>query len=97
MRGALRPAIAVLLLVGVGVTVAAKRAAGCPLSRCCAMAAADADARPLVDLDGAPVARVLAPVRHDAAPVVIATAAPPAPALATHLLADAPKTSPPTA
>ena len=97
MRGALRPAIAVLLLVGVGITVAGRRvASGCPFSGCCA-ALGDANDGLADDVGTTPPPMVVAPVRLEAVPVVVAAVAPRAPSLSAHVLADAPKTSPPTA
>jgi hypothetical protein len=97
MRGALRPAIAVLLLVGVGITVAGRRVASvCPLGGCCA-ALDDADDDARADLTGTVPVAIELPARLEGAAVVVAIVAPAAPARELHVLADAPKTSPPTA
>ena len=94
MRGALRPAVAVLLLVGVGLSMTARAARVCPLSRCCA-AADVADDATSVDVDVTVPPALVLPERREGAPVAIAELAPRAPVLASHVLADAPKQSPP--
>jgi len=90
---ALRPAIAVVLLLGVGLSVAARAAAACPLRQCCASAQADDGG--CVDLDAAVPQVAHAPVRVEGCAIDVGVASPRPYAAATHVLADAPKTSPP--
>lgn len=95
MRGVVRPAVAVLLLVGVGMA-AADRVAG---PRCCgpicALIIADDDE--LARVGAVPVIVPEPPAIHAAiqAPLDVSTPAPPPPVVALDLLISAPKTSPP--
>jgi len=98
-RGVLRPAIAVLLLVGVGVAAADRASAVCTGPRCCrTIDVADVDDGCGGDYIGGaaltpPQATV--PVGVEGLAIVVAAGAPATTPRATLVLVEAPKTSPP--